>query len=388
MNKRKICVITGSRAEYGLLKSLMREIRSDSALQLQIVAAASHFSREHGLTYVEIEADGFTIDERVENLSGSDSSSGASYSIGLGFILFSRAFEKLCPDIIVVLGDRYELLAAVGSALMHGIPVAHIHGGEVTEGVFDEQIRHALTKMSHIHFVATEEYRKRVIQLGEEPCRVLNSGSPALDDIVSTRYLSRSEFENKIGFKLGSKNLLVTFHPETASRGLSQSYFVELLKAFDSLRELKIIFTHPNADPEGLSLSHMIKEYLSHNPGKGILVPSMGRGLYLSAIKLCDAVVGNSSSGIIEAPSFRKGTINVGTRQNGRIKAASIIDCEPVQNSIISAIRKLYSKDFQSRLKNVVNPYGKPGASKYIKETLKEIDVFAVRNKKFYDLKF
>jgi GDP/UDP-N,N'-diacetylbacillosamine 2-epimerase (hydrolysing) len=386
MKKRKICVVTSTRAEYGLLRTLMRQINSDAAFDLQIVVAAAHLSNEHGLTYREIESDGFRIDERVEMLISSDSPVATCNSLGLGFVLFSGAYSRLRPDILVVLGDRYELLAAVGTALIHGIPIAHIHGGELTQGVFDEQIRHSISKMSHFHFVATEEYRKRVIQLGEDPSRVFNSGSPGMDDIYSAKLMSKRQFESHLGFSLGARNLLVTFHPVSSMRGDSCRQFAELLDALDKIRDVKLIFTYPNADPEGGALSVMIENYVRSNSEKAFSVVSMGRNCYLSAIRLCDAVVGNSSSGIIESPSFRKGSINIGSRQDGRTRAESVIDCEPERKSISFAIEKLFSREFQYKLRKVKNPYGGPGASKFIKNTLKKVKLDGILGKKFHDI--
>jgi GDP/UDP-N,N'-diacetylbacillosamine 2-epimerase (hydrolysing) len=384
--KRKICVITGTRAEYGLLYWLMKEIETDKDLELQIIATGMHLSPEFGLTYKEIEKE-FKIDKKIEMLLSSDTSVGISKSMGLAQISFAESYEELKPDIIVVLGDRYEIFSAVSSALVMKIPVIHLHGGEKTEGAFDEAFRHSITKMSHLHFVATEEYRKRVIQLGENPSKVFNVGGMGIENIKRLRLLTKDEFEKSIDFKLNKKNILVTFHPVTLENSTAKEQFQELLDVIDELEDTNIIFTKANSDTDGRIINQMIDEYVVKNSDKSVGFTSLGQLRYLSALQFVDAMVGNSSSGLAEAPSFKIGTINIGDRQRGRIKAESVIDCEPKREDIFIAIEKLYSKDFQKILKNVKNPYGDGIASKKIIEMIKSFDIKNLLKKEFYDLK-
>ena len=386
--KRKICIFTGTRAEYGLLRPLMEEIQNDPYFELQLVVSGMHLSPEFGLTYKEIEKDGFKIDEKVEILLSSDTPVGISKSIGLGIISYVEVLQRLRPDIIVVLGDRFELLAFVIAAFINRIPIAHLNGGERTEGVIDEGIRHSITKMSHIHFTATEEHRKRVIQLGEYPDRVFNVGEAGLDNIKRLKLLRKDELEKTMGFKFNKKNILITYHPVTLEKETAQQQFQELLNAIDDLRDTNIIFTKANADTEGRVINKMIDEYVSKNFNKAIAFTSLGQLRYLSTLQYMDAVVGNSSSGIVEAPSFKIGTINIGDRQKGRIKPDSVIDCEPTKKDILKAFQKLYSKKFQEKLKDIVNPYGDGNSSKKIKEILKTIDLTDILKKPFYDIDF
>ncbi|MCL0106681.1 UDP-N-acetylglucosamine 2-epimerase [Peptococcaceae bacterium] len=385
---RKICVITGTRAEYGLLYWLMKEIQADKELSLQVIATGMHLSPEFGLTYREVEEE-FKIDKKVEILLSSDTPVGISKSMGLGLISFAECYEYLEPDIIVVLGDRYEILSAVSAALVCRIPVAHIHGGEATKGVIDEAIRHAVTKMSHLHFTATEEYRRRVIQLGEHPDRVFNVGGMGVENIKRVKLLSKEEFEESIGFKLGKRNLLITYHPVTLENATAEEQFKELLSAIDKLDDTHIIFTKSNSDTDGRIINKMIDEYVLKNSHKAIAFTSLGQLRYLSAMKYVDAVVGNSSSGIAEAPSFRIGTINIGDRQKGRIRAKSVIDCKPKKEDILKAIDKLYSNEFKEMLKEVRNPYEQDGfPSKAIVNVLKNYDLSNILKKEFYDIEF
>jgi GDP/UDP-N,N'-diacetylbacillosamine 2-epimerase (hydrolysing) len=383
--KRKVCVVTGTRAEYGLLYWLMKEIQADADLQLQIITTGMHLSPEFGLTYRQIEKDGFKIDKKIEMLLSSDTSVGISKSMGLGMIGFAEVYADLKPDIIVLLGDRFEIFSAASAAMIARIPIAHLHGGETTEGAFDEAIRHSITKMSHLHFTAAEEYRRRVVQLGESPDRVFNVGGLGIDNIKKLKLLNREEFEGSINFKLGPKNLLVTFHPVTLERATAGDQFQNILNALDELQDTKFIFTKPNADTEGRIIVKMIDDYVSRNSHKAVAFVSLGQLLYLSALRFVDACVGNSSSGLAEAPTFTIGTINIGDRQRGRIKAGSVIDCEPNKEPILYAIKKLYSKDFQEKLKNVKNPYGEGGATEKIKNILKEVDLTDILKKRFYD---
>ncbi len=385
MSKRKVCVVTGTRAEYGLLYWLMKEIEADSDLALQLIVTGMHLSPEFGLTYKEIEK-AFKIDKKIEMLLSSDTPVGISKSMGLAQISFAEVYEVLKPNIIVVLGDRYEIFSATSAAMIARIPIAHLHGGETTEGAFDESIRHAITKMSHLHFTATDEYRKRVIQLGEDPQRVFNVGGMGIENIKRLTLLSKEEFESSINFKLNKKNILVTFHPVTLENATAKDQFQELLNAIDELTDTHIIFTKANSDTDGRVINQMIDEYVANNSHKAVAFTSLGQLRYLSAMQYVDAVVGNSSSGLIEAPSFKIGTINIGDRQKGRIKAKSVIDTAPLKDDILEAFTKLYSKAFQESLATVKNPYDSGGGSREIVKVLRESNLGELIKKSFYNL--
>ena len=382
---KKICVVTGSRAEYGLLYWLLKEIHATPEFDLQIAATGMHLSPEFGLTYQEIESDGFKIDQKIEMLVSSDSPNGIVKSMGLGMIGFTDALTELKPDLIVVLGDRYEIFTAVSAAMIFRIPVAHLHGGEATEGLIDESIRHSITKMSHLHFVAAKEFRKRVIQLGEQPDNVFLVGGLGIDNIVKLDLLERKNFEKSIDFSLGINNLLITFHPVTLEKNTSEKQMNEILMALNELKNTHLIFTMPNADTDGRIIFKMIEDFVDNHPHAKSFT-SLGQLRYLSCIKHVDGVIGNSSSGLTEVPTFKKGTINIGDRQRGRIKAESVIDCKPTTKSISDAIKKLYSSEFQQKLKTVKNPYGSGGASESIVETLENISLKTILKKKFYNM--
>jgi len=383
---RKICVITGTRAEYGLLRWVMQGIKDEAELTLQIIATGMHLSPEFGLTYREVEKDGFQIDRKVEMLTSSDTSVGIAKSMGLGMIGFADALNELEPNLIVVLGDRFEIFAAVSAALVARIPVAHLHGGETTEGAFDEALRHSITKMSHLHFVATEEYRQRVIQLGEQPGRVFLVGGLGIDNIKHLKLLDRTAIEESLDFKLGPKNLLITFHPVTLENQSSDQQMSELLSALDRLGEdTHLIFTMPNADNGGRVLIGMVEEFVAKHRNARAYT-SLGQLRFLSCVKLVDGVVGNSSSGLAEAPSLKTGTVNIGDRQRGRLKAQSVIDCTPQSQAILDAIGKLYSTPYRQILSSVVNPYGDGGASAKIVQTLRSQGLTDLLKKSFYNL--
>jgi GDP/UDP-N,N'-diacetylbacillosamine 2-epimerase (hydrolysing) len=384
--KRKICVVTGTRAEYGLLYWLMKEIELNNDLELQIIATGMHLSPEFGLTYKEIEKD-FKIDKKIEILLSSDTAIGISKSMGLAQISFAESYDELNPDILVVLGDRYEIYSAVSAAMISRIPIAHLHGGETTEGAFDEAIRHSITKMSHLHFTAAEVYKNRVIQLGEDPSRVFNVGGMGIENIKRLKLLSKEEFEESINFKLNKKNILVTFHPVTLENLTAKEQFQELLDAIDELKDTNIIFTKANSDTDGRIINQMCDEYVFKNSHKSICFTSLGQVRYLSALQYIDAIVGNSSSGITEAPSFKIGTINIGDRQKGRLKAESVIDCDSLHSSITLAFNKLYSKEFKNILINTNNPYGDGYASEKIIKELKKVDLNNILKKSFFDIK-
>lgn len=386
INKRKICVVTGTRAEYGLLYWLMKEIEEDKDLELQLIVTGMHLSPEFGLTYKTIEKD-FKVDKKIEMLLSSDTSIGISKSMGLAQISFAEAYEELQPDILVVLGDRYEIFSAVSTAMIARIPITHLHGGETTEGAFDESIRHSITKMSHIHFTAMDEYKNRVIQLGEQPDRVFNVGGLGIENIKRLKLLSKDEFEKSINFKLNKKNILVTFHPVTLEKSTASTQFQELLNTVDKLQDTNIIFTKANSDTDGRVINSMIDDYVSRNSDKSVGFTSLGQLRYLSALQHVDAMVGNSSSGLAEAPSFKIGTINIGDRQKGRIMANSVINCESNKESISNAFEKLYTDEFKETLKLSVNPYGDGCASVKIVEVLKNVDLKCILKKSFFDIK-
>lgn len=382
---RKICVITGTRAEYGLMRWVMQGIKDDPALTLQVIATGMHLSPEFGLTYREIEKDGFQIDRKVEMLTSSDTPVGIAKSMGLGLIGFADALNELQPDLIMVLGDRFEIFAAVATALVARIPVAHLHGGETTEGAFDEALRHSITKMSHLHFVAAEEYRQRVIQLGEQPERVFLVGGLGIDSIKRLKLLDRAELEASLDFKLGTKNLLITFHPVTLETLTAKDQMEELLEALASLKDTQLIFTMPNADTNGRALIKMVEQFVAQHPNARAYT-SLGQLRYLSCIAQVDGVVGNSSSGLAEVPSFKKGTINVGDRQRGRLQADSVINCEPIRQSIEAALERLYSTQFQMSLSQIRSPYGDGGASQKIVQVLQGHSLDDILKKSFHDL--
>jgi GDP/UDP-N,N'-diacetylbacillosamine 2-epimerase (hydrolysing) len=383
---RKVCVVTGARAEFGLLRWMMGEIQSHPQLELQVIATGMHLSPEFGSTYREIEEAGFEIDARVEMLLSSDTNTAVTKSMGLGVIGFADAYERLEPDIVVVLGDRFEIFAATSAAMISGVPVAHLHGGETTEGAFDEAIRHSITKMSHLHFVAADEYRQRVVQLGEHPDRVFNFGGMGIDAIKRIKLLSREELERSLELSFGEKSLLVTFHPVTLEGGASSAAQMnELLAALEELNDTTLIFTMPNADTGGRELSAMVRRFAQRHPNAKVY-SSLGQLRYLSCLAQIDGVVGNSSSGLAEAPSFQIGTVNIGDRQKGRLKASSVIDCEPNRKAIAAALEKLYSADFQAGLASASNPYGNGGASEAIAKVLAEYPLENIRKKAFYNL--
>jgi len=385
--KRKICIATGSRAEYGLLRRVMLGVKDDPALVLQVIATGMHLSPKFGMTYLEIEKDGFHIDYKVKMLLDSDTPVGITKSMGKGLSGFADALHDLAPDLLVVLGDRFEIFSAASAALIARIPIAHIHGGETTEGAFDEAIRHAITKMSHLHFVAAEEYCRRVIQLGEQPERVFLVGGLGVDAIKKQKLLGRPELEKALDFKLGKKNLLVTFHPVTLEDATSSEQMLELLAALEQLEDIHLVFTMPNADTGSRVLCKMIERFVAKRANARVFT-SLGQLRYLSCIKHVDGVVGNSSSGLTEVPSFHKGTVNIGDRQRGRLKAGSVIDCAPDRRSILSAIQKLYAPTFKKVLARTRNPYGEGGASEKIVKLLKRYPLEKLIKKSFYNLQF
>ena len=382
---RKICVVTSTRAEYGLLYWLLKEIEADSELKLQFIVTGMHLSPEFGLTYKEIEKE-FKIDKKIEILSSSHTSLDICAEMARVYEKFAPALAELKPDILVLLGDRYEIFGVAGAASIMQIPIAHIHGGETTQGAFDEAFRHSITKMSHIHFAATNEYANRIIQLGEEPGRVFNVGGPGIENIKKLNLLSKDEFEKSIDFRLAKKNILITFHPATLENSSAREQFNELLKALDELDDTNFIFTKANSDTDGDIINKMIDEYVNQNSQKAAAFTSLGQLRYLSAIKFIDIVLGNSSSGLLEVPSFKKATINIGDRQKGRARASSVIDVRPAKEEILSAIKRAYSKEFEQTLKDTINPYDGGNPSKKMVKILKEIELDGILKKRFYDI--
>ena len=383
---RKICVVTGSRADYGLLYWLMREIESIDNLKLQIVVTGMHLSPEFGLTINQIEQDGFIIDYKVEMLLSSDSGIGISKSMGLGMIGFADAFEGLKPDLLVLLGDRFEIFSAASVATILKIPIAHLHGGETTEGAFDESFRHSITKMSHLHFVSMLDYRHRVIQLGEYPDRVFNVGAIGIDNIKRLSLLSRKDTEESIGFSLGKRNLLITFHPATLEKSTSKEQFSNLLGALEELENTNLFFTKTNADTDSRVINKMIDKYVKNHSDKAIAYTSLGQLRYLSVMKHMDGIVGNSSSGLLEAPSFKIGTVNIGDRQRGRIRSESVVDCDSSMESILSSIRKIYSHSFKEKLISIENPYGNGDTSTKIAKIISNYPLENILKKSFYNI--
>jgi len=382
---KRVCVVSGTRAEYGLLRGVMEGIRQSPILELQLVITGAHLSPEFGLTAQVIEADGFQIDRRVEMLLSSDTAVGITKSMGLGIVGFADTLADLKPNLILLLGDRYEIFAVAAAALIARIPVAHLHGGEKTTGAFDEAIRHSVTKMSHLHFVASEEYRKRVIQLGEDSKKVFNVGGLGVDNILRTSLLSRGELETSLGFKLLERNLLITFHPVTLENNTSAQQMDELLAALASLNNTGLVFTMPNADTDGRALTKKISEFCS-NYHHAHLCTSLGQIKYFSCVHHFDGVIGNSSSGLTEVPTLKKGTVNIGDRQLGRLKACSVINCAPEKSSIESALTRLFSADFREELKTVKNPYGNGGASDAIVKILERESFDDLLKKEFFDI--
>ena len=388
LKKFKVCVVTGSRAEYGLLYYFLKELKIDKKIDLKLIVTGSHLSHKFGFTIKEIKKDKFKVDKEIKILSSSDTPYAISKSTALGLVGFGQTFKEIKPDLLVLLGDRYEILAAAISANFARIPIAHIHGGESTEGAFDETIRHSITKMSHIHFVSTKDYQKRVIQLGENPSTVHLVGGFGIDYIKKTKLLKINKVEKFLNTKFLYKNLIVTFHPVTYDINMSSAQIDNLLQALNNLKDTRIIFTGSNADTEGKIINIKIKKYVKKNKNS-IFIMNMGSINYLSTLQFVDGIIGNSSSGLLEAPSFKIGTINIGDRQKGRVKAKSVINCNYEVSSISKALKKLYSKSFKKVLKNVRNPYDQNKfASKETLKVIKEKISSNMIKKKFYDIRF
>jgi UDP-N-acetylglucosamine 2-epimerase (non-hydrolysing) len=377
---RKIAVFTGTRAEYGLLYWLLKDIQSDPELTLQLIVSGTHLSHEFGNTFIQIEKDGFVIDERIEILLSSDTPVGVAKSMGLGVLGFSDALSRLNPDALVILGDRFEALAAAQTALILRIPVVHLHGGEITEGVYDDAIRHAITKLSYLHCTATEEYRQRVIQLGENPNRVKHVGAIGLDHLHRCMRMTRDELSSSLQFELGKQFFLVTYHPVTLADEPVEATFQAILDSIDAFPQYQVILTYPNADNGSRRIIKMIGDYAAENPKRVLAIPSLGQDRYFSAVKHASVVIGNSSSGIIEVPSFCVPTVNIGKRQKGRLAANSVLHSLPDKESISKAIAQALDGSYEK----TINPYSKGNASGQILMMLKEMEL--TTQKKFFDL--
>lgn len=381
---KRIAVFTGTRAEYGLLYWLMKDIQTSSYLELQVIVSGMHLSPEFGETWKQIVQDGFSIDAKVEMLLSSDTPVGVVKSMGLGTLGFADALDRLGPDVLVVLGDRFEALAIVQAALIMRIPVAHLHGGEITEGAYDDAIRHAISKMANLHFVAAEPYRHRVIQMGESPERVFNVGAVGLDHLHRSPKMYLEALAVSLGFALRLPYLLVTYHPVTLLEENPEQSFIALLDALDKFPEHQIILTYPNADNGGRAIIPMLEAYAQRQPERVLAIPSLGFRRYLSAVSMAAAVVGNSSSGIIEVPAFGIPTVNIGVRQKGRLAADSVLHCEPSATAIEYALRQALSPEFAAASKNTANPYGQGNAAEAIVHVLERFD--GTFHKSFHDL--
>lgn len=382
---RSICVITGTRADYGLLRPLMHEMSNDAEMRLQLIVTGMHLSPEFGLTWREIERDGFPITERIEILLSSDSDVAVCKAMGLGLCAFGEALKRLAPDLVIGLGDRFELLAAVTAAAVCRISVAHIHGGELTEGAFDDAFRHAITKMSHLHFTATEVYRQRVIQLGEDPQRVFNVGALGVDNIRTLVPWTRDRLVRELDLPASPRMVAVTFHPVTLEESAARGQFRVLLEALDALEETTLVFTYANADPEGRVINGMIDEFVTLRRDRARAFASLGQLRYLSLLRCVDAVVGNSSSGIIEAPGLGVPTVDIGDRQRGRVRADSVVHCEPTPDGVAAALRKALSAEFAAFARTAVNPYGDGHAAERIHAVLRE-QAHTDLKKRFHDV--
>jgi len=383
---KKIAIITATRAEYGLLRPLIELVHKDPELELQLLVTGAHLSPYHGNTWQQIETDGYPIDKKIEILLSSDTPVAVSKAMGLAQVSFAETFEELKPDIVVILGDRYEMLAIASTSLLFNIPIAHLHGGELTFGAIDDSIRHAITKMSSLHFTSTEEYRKRVIQMGEAPGSVFNTGAIGLDNIRNLKLFNQQELESAIGTKLKNRNFLITYHPETRNNESIIYQMDQLLGTLDGFdNDTLLLFTGANADVHGNEINAIFKEFVTNHPKKSLFFESLGQIRYLSCLKHFDMVIGNSSSGIIEAPSFRIPVVNIGERQAGRIMAQNVISCQNSKAEIKSAIRKGLSASFRKSIEFLISPYGEGNAAPQIIDILKKSCIQGV--KKFHDLK-
>ena len=382
---RKICFVTGTRAEYGLLSRLMRLVKEDKDLQLQVIATNMHLMPEYGETYKEIEKDGFAIDKKVYMHKPSDDAHGIISSMAEEMQGMNDALSELKPDILVLLGDRYEILVAAQVALIHRIPIAHIHGGEVTEGAFDDAIRHSVTKMSSLHFTSCEEYRHRVIQMGEQPSRVFDVGSLGVENIKAVPLMAKDELEASLDFKIDTQTILVTYHPVTLGGDPAKDIH-EFLDALDQFKDLKVIFTMPNSDTGRDAIALAVENYVENHSNRAKAYTSLGLKRYLSTLQFVKAAVGNSSSGIIEVPSFGIPTLNIGDRQKGRLASKSVVNCGTSKDEVIAGLKLCLSEEMQKAAKTYENPYAKPDTANLIYQELKNVVLAGLNLKTFYDL--
>ncbi len=385
---KKISVVTATRAEYGLLKPIISKLKKESQFDVRVVVTGTHLSPEFGLTYKEIEQDGIEIDEKIEILLSADTPSSISKSMGLAMIAFADYFSKLTPDMLIVLGDRFEILAICCAAMNQRIPIAHMYGGETTEGAIDESVRHAITKISYLHFTSTEDYRRRVIQLGEQPNRVFCVGAIGIENILNQKLMSKSELEASINFKLNRPYGVVTFHPVTLEGDSSTEQMGALLDVCKKREDMNFIFTKANADANGRVINHIIDRFVEENDN-AVAVTSLGVVRYLSALKYSAMVIGNSSSGLIEAPSFGIPTINIGDRQKGRLQAESVINCEPITKEIDKSITVALSEEFREKVRTTANPYGDGNTSDIVVDVIKDflLNGKIYLKKTFFDLR-
>lgn len=382
---RKICFATGTRAEYGLLSRLMRLVKEDKDLQLQVIATNMHLMPEYGETYKEIEKDGFTIDKKVYMHKPSDDAHGIISSMAEEMQGMNDALSELKPDILVLLGDRYEILVAAQVALIHRVPIAHIHGGEVTEGAFDDAIRHSVTKMSSLHFTSCEEYRHRVIQMGEQPSRVFDVGSLGVENIKAVPLMTKDELEASLDFKIDTQTILVTYHPVTLG-GNPAKDIREFLDALDQFKDLKVIFTMPNSDTGRDAIALAVENYVEKHSNRAKAYTSLGLRRYLSTLQFVKTAVGNSSSGIIEVPSFGIPTLNIGDRQKRRLASKSVVNCGTSKDEVIAGLKLCLSEEMQKAAKTYENPYAKPDTANLIYQELKNVVLAGLNLKTFYDL--
>lgn len=381
---RTIAAVTGSRAEFGLLKSVLEKIAGSSGLELKLYVTGMHVEGRFGRTADEITAEGFSIEKQVDIFLQDDTPKGAARSTALAVMGFADIFAADRPDMLLVLGDRFEIFGAVTAACVFGIPVAHIHGGELTEGVMDDQFRHAITKMSHLHFAAAEEYRQRIIRMGEQPDMVINSGSPSVDAVFAEELIEKEELEKELKINFAEDNLLITFHPVVHADMSPAEQFQNLLDAA-AKTDAFLIFTYANADPGGSEINRMIDLFVSENPGSSAAFPSLGHKRYLSVMNICSGLLGNSSSGLIEAAVLKKGAVNIGIRQQGRVRGTNVIDCGNSSEDISEALTMLFSEGFKKSLATAVSPYGQGNASEIIVQKIKETDLKDIQIKRFYD---
>jgi GDP/UDP-N,N'-diacetylbacillosamine 2-epimerase (hydrolysing) len=383
--KKKICVVTGSRAEYGILKNLIFEIKKSKKLKLQLLVTGMHLTAQHGLTYKEIIKDGLKITKKLKISSNSDTSLAISNAISNGIKKFSKTFHSIKPDLVLILGDRFEVFSAAIAAMSERLPIGHIHGGETTEGAIDEAMRHSITKMAHLHFVAAQKYKERVLQLGESSKRIYLVGGMGVDTIKKTKFLKKELLEKKINFTFKKKNIFVNYYPVTLEKNTSKNQIKEIIKALRMFKNEGIIFSMPNADHNSKVIYREISNFVKKNKNVKAF-KSLGSLKYLSCLKLVDVILGNSSSGLLEAPTLKIPTLNIGDRQKGRLKAKSVIDCPPKSKKIVYYLNKILSSYKKNKYQNFKSPYGAPGASKKIVSILEKIDYKKLLKKTFNDI--